>query len=77
VWVFRSGVALMVTPRIDAFADSEDEVGDDSGLAAIGACRADDGMTFSGALRAAAANLVESKERRLDRAGSGVEVSRE
>jgi hypothetical protein len=77
VWVFRSGVALMVTPRIDAFADSEDEVGDDSGLAAIGACRADDGITFPGALRAAAASLIDSKQRRTDRAGSGVEVARE
>jgi len=73
VWVIRDGVALIVTPRIDAFADSENETESNR---KIGACRAEEGMTFSGALRAAAASLMETREIRAD-AGSGVEVTPE
>lgn len=78
VWAVRPGVALMVTSRIDAFADTQSHREEQDGeLAAIGACRAEEGMTFSGALRAAAVSLIEAKERRAVRAESGVEVTRE
>ena len=76
VWVIRDGVGLMVTSRIDAFADTESDPESHEGRAEFGACRAEEGMTFSGALRAAVTNLMEAKERRTD-IGSGVEVPQE
>jgi hypothetical protein len=77
-WVIRDGLALLVTSDIDALADAEsghDEPGFEP--AATGACRAEEGMTLSGALRASAHRLIEARERSAVRAGSGVEVTRE
>jgi signal transduction histidine kinase len=78
VWVVREGMALMVTTRVDAFADAAPHVEEPGRTpVAIGAGLVGDGMTFSGALRAAANSLVESKERCRVHAGSGVEAARE
>ena len=78
VWVVRNGLALMVTSHAEALADAghdHAEAGRDAWL--TGACPVEDGMTFSGALRAAAARLIDSRERRTVRAESGVDVARE
>jgi signal transduction histidine kinase len=77
VWVLGAGLAMMVTPEIDAFADGEPDRDPCREAAGVGACRVGEGMTFAGALRAAAANLEQSRQRRAVRAGSGVEVARE
>ena len=59
VWVIRDGVALLVTcgdvPVLQTWR--------------AGACRVGGSMTFSGAIRAAAARLAESKNNRAARAG--------
>lgn len=78
VWVMRNGLALMVTTHVEALADAEQDHAEPGREPALtGACRVDDGMTFSGALRAAAAHLIDSRERRTVRAESGVEIARE
>ncbi len=68
-WALRDGLALLVLSR--------GEVPDVDAAFAIGACRVEEGMTFPGALRAAAASLLESKQRRIPRAGSGAVVARD
>ena len=71
-------LALMVTARVDAFADAEPHLeAPGHAPSAIGACRVEEGTTFSGALRTAANSLVESKERCADHAASGVAVEQE
>jgi hypothetical protein len=68
-WVMNDGVALLVLVLGD--------VPDVGAAFALGACRVDEGLTFSGALRVAAISLEESRERREIRAESGVETARE
>ncbi len=67
VWVLRDGLALLVTradvPIVESWL--------------AGSCRAGGSMTFSGAVRAAAARLLEQKNNRGARAVPGLEPVRE
>jgi signal transduction histidine kinase len=74
VWVMRDGLALRVSIVGDTPAGRIEE---GAGPSAIGACGIEGRMTFSGALRAAAASLLENKDNRAVRAVSGLETARE
>jgi hypothetical protein len=63
------GVGLLVLARND--------VPDVEAAFALGACRVEDGLTFSGAIRVAAISLEDSEERREIRADTGATVARE
>jgi signal transduction histidine kinase len=64
-WVLRDGLALAVM------------CDDERGAAPDGACRIEDRMTFSGALRSAGKTLMEQKNNRAARAVPGLEPVRE
>lgn len=68
-WVMNDGLALLVLAR--------SEMPGVEAAFALGSCRVDDGVTFSGALRIAAIGLEESQERRAVRAESGMEIGAE
>jgi hypothetical protein len=66
-WVLKDGLALAVI--------CDDEPGAAPGIS--GACRIEDRMTFSGALRSAGKALMEQKNNRAARAVPGLEPVRE
>ena len=67
VWIIRDGLALALVSGGDAL----------TGVATAGACPIDDNMTFGAALRAAARDLEDQKNNRVDRAVPGPEPVRE
>jgi signal transduction histidine kinase len=75
VWVVRDGLALLVTPRAVPLPRTGPD--DERSGISVGVCRVEEGMTFSGALRSAAASLKEQTNHRDIRAVPGLETVRD